>query len=75
VLAEMLLPDSEEIGRAILARADVRRLEQVATLAGMVHRWERACLAVESGLTSPAEIRRTLGVATPPVRIAPRDLP
>jgi type II secretory ATPase GspE/PulE/Tfp pilus assembly ATPase PilB-like protein len=69
VLAEMLPPDSDEIGRAILDRADVRRLEQIAAEAGMVHRWERACLAVEAGLTSPAEIRRSLGVATPPGRI------
>ncbi len=69
VLAEILLPDSDEIGRAILDRADVRRLERIATEAGMVHRWERACTAVEAGLTSPAEVRRTLGLATPPGRI------
>jgi type II secretory ATPase GspE/PulE/Tfp pilus assembly ATPase PilB-like protein len=69
VLAEMLPSDSDEIGRAILDRADVRRLERIATEAGMVHRWERACAAVEAGLTSPAEIRRTLGVTTPPGRI------
>jgi type II secretory ATPase GspE/PulE/Tfp pilus assembly ATPase PilB-like protein len=69
VLAEMLPPDSDEIGRAILDHADVRRLEQIAADAGMVHRWERACIAVESGVTSPAEIRRVLGVATPPGRI------
>ena len=65
----MLLPDSDEIGRAILDRADVRRLERIAAEAGMVHRWERACIAVEAGLTSPAEVRRVLGVATPPGRI------
>ena len=64
----MLLPDSDEIGRAILDRADVRRLEQIAAEAGMVHRWERACAAVEAGLTSPAEVRRILGVASPPSR-------
>jgi general secretion pathway protein E len=69
VLAEILLPDSDEIGRAILDRADVRRLERIAAENGMVHRWERACAAVEAGLTSPAEVRRTLGVATPPGRI------
>ena len=32
----------------------------------MINRWERACQAVEAGLTSPAEVRRVLGVATPP---------
>ncbi len=69
VLAEMLLPESDELARAILARNDVRRLEQIAIDAGMVHRWERACAAVEAGVTSPAEIRRTLGVATPPARM------
>ena len=63
----MLLPESDEIGRAILARADVRRLERIAVEAGMIHRWERACAAVEAGLTSPAEIRRILGVAKPSI--------
>ena len=32
---------------------DVRQLEQVAAAAGMIDRWERACAAVEAGLTSP----------------------
>jgi type II secretory ATPase GspE/PulE/Tfp pilus assembly ATPase PilB-like protein len=65
VLAELLLPDHEQVGQAILARADVRRLEQVALAAGMTDRWERARQAVEQGLTSPAEIRRVLGMVTP----------
>jgi general secretion pathway protein E len=69
VLAEMLLQETDELARAILARSDVRHLEQVAVAAGMVNRWERACAAVQAGLTSPAEIRRILGVATPPMRI------
>jgi type II secretory ATPase GspE/PulE/Tfp pilus assembly ATPase PilB-like protein len=69
VLAEMLLPESEAIGRAILARSDVHELERVALAAGMIRRWERGCAAVESGLTSTAEIRRTLGVGKPPARI------
>ncbi len=69
VVAEMLLPEPDEIGRAILARADVRQLERIAVEAGMIHRWERACAAVEAGLTSPSEIRRTLGVGKPPARI------
>ncbi len=64
----MLVPDSEAIGRAILERADVRRLEPIAAEAGMVHRWERAIAAIEAGLTSPAEARRSLGLATPPTR-------
>jgi type II secretory ATPase GspE/PulE/Tfp pilus assembly ATPase PilB-like protein len=68
VLAEMLLPEPDELARAILARSDVRQLERIAVDAGMVHRWERACAAVEAGLTSPAEVRRTLGVGKPPAR-------
>jgi type II secretory ATPase GspE/PulE/Tfp pilus assembly ATPase PilB-like protein len=70
VLAEMLLPEPDELARAILARTDVRHLERIAVAVGMVHRWERACLAVEAGLTSPAEIRRILGVGNPPPRIS-----
>ena len=34
----------------------------------MIDRWERACVAVEAGLTSPAEVRRILGVASFPPR-------
>ena len=66
VLAELLLPETEELARAVLALSDVRRLEQVAVAAGMIDRWERACVAVEQGLTSPAEVRRILGVAAFP---------
>jgi type II secretory ATPase GspE/PulE/Tfp pilus assembly ATPase PilB-like protein len=75
VLAEMLLPEPDEIARAILARADVRQLERIAVESGMIHRWERACAAVEAGLTSPAEVRRTLGVGQPPSRLRPTPLP
>ncbi len=71
-MAEMLPADSEAIGRAILDRADVHRLESIASESGMIHRWRRAILAVEAGLTSPAEIRRSLGLGTPP---APADQP
>jgi type II secretory ATPase GspE/PulE/Tfp pilus assembly ATPase PilB-like protein len=63
VLAEMLTPDPAEVGRAILERADVGRLERAAVRQGMINRWERARQAVEDGLTSPAEIRRVLGVS------------
>ena len=68
VLAELLVPDTDELARAVLALADVRRLEQLAVAAGMIDRWERACVAVEQGLTSPAEIRRVLGVGAFPER-------
>jgi type II secretory ATPase GspE/PulE/Tfp pilus assembly ATPase PilB-like protein len=65
VLAELLRPESEPIAQAILARLDVHVLERIALQEGMVGRWARACQAVEAGLTSPAEIRRVLGVSTP----------
>ena len=35
--------------------------------AGMVGRWQRACQAIEDGLTSPAEVRRVLGFSEGPV--------
>lgn len=66
VLAEMLVPDASDLGRAILSRTDVARLEQLAVQAGMVTRWDRACRAIEAGLTSPAEVRRVLGVSERP---------
>lgn len=64
-LAEMLPVDSDAIGRAVLDRADVHRLESIAMESGMIHRWRRAILAVEAGVTSPAEVRRSLGLGTP----------
>lgn len=68
LLAELLPTESELIGRAILDRVDVRRLESIASDSGMIHRWQRAILAIETGLTSPAEVRRSLGLGVPPVR-------
>ena len=69
VLAEMFRAEASELGRAILSRSDTAQLEQLAVQCGMVTRWQRAWEAVESGLTSPAEIRRvlgfTIGTATP----------
>jgi type II secretory ATPase GspE/PulE/Tfp pilus assembly ATPase PilB-like protein len=52
-----------ELGRAILVRADTTVLGPLAAHAGMVTHSERAIRAVESGLTSPAEVRRVLGLA------------
>jgi general secretion pathway protein E len=64
VLAEMLDPDAPEVGRAVLARADIARIEAAAVASGMITLRDRANQAVAAGLTSPAEIRRVLGVAT-----------
>jgi len=63
VLAEMLTAEPTELGRAILSRSDSARLEKLAVEAGMVTRWERAYEAVDTGRTSPAEIRRVLGLS------------
>jgi type II secretory ATPase GspE/PulE/Tfp pilus assembly ATPase PilB-like protein len=60
-LAEMLLVQTNELARAILSRADRSRLEQFAIASGMVPLAQRACEAVEAGLTTPAEVRRVLG--------------
>jgi type II secretory ATPase GspE/PulE/Tfp pilus assembly ATPase PilB-like protein len=66
VVAEMLLADSDALGAAILARADVARIERAAAAGGMVTRWARAARAVETGQTSAAEVRRVLGVSPCP---------
>ena len=61
VLVEMLTPQRNELGQAILSRSDSSTLEQLAVKAGMVTRWQRACKAIDAGLTSAAEVRRVLG--------------
>ena len=66
LLVEMLTlkpAAAAELGRAVLARADTTVLEPLAVQAGMVTRWRRAISAVECGATSPAEVRRVLGLA------------
>ena len=68
----MLVPEPTSSAAPSSRGADVARLEQLAVAAGMISRWERACLAVEAGLTSPAEVRRVLGVSTPPRRLEER---
>jgi len=62
VLSEILLPDQTDVGRAILSRGDSTQLEELAQQAGMLTRWQRANQAIEAGQTSPAEIRRVLGL-------------
>lgn len=61
LLAEMLSLDSVEMAAAAHAAADADALDAAAREAGMTGRWQRACQAVEAGLTSPAEVRRVLG--------------
>ena len=63
VLAELLPIRNEQIGRAILEKQDSTSLERMASSdCGMTTLWQRAVEVVESGLTSPEEIRRVLGV-------------
>jgi type II secretory ATPase GspE/PulE/Tfp pilus assembly ATPase PilB-like protein len=61
----MLTADASEVGRAILSRDDSARIEQLAVSQGMVTRWQRALAAVESGVTSAAEVRRAFGFSEP----------
>lgn len=61
LLAEMLLPEPGPTGQAILARAEADVIERLAVEAGMVTRWQRAADLVAAGMTSAAEVRRTLG--------------
>jgi type II secretory ATPase GspE/PulE/Tfp pilus assembly ATPase PilB-like protein len=63
VLAELLLTQPTELGRAILSRDDASRLEQLARATGLVPIADQALAAVEAGLTSPLEVRRVLGGA------------
>ena len=61
LLAEMLTLSRSELARAVLARSETAVIERLAVEAGMCSRWQRACRAVDEGLTSPAEVRRVLG--------------
>ncbi len=60
-LVELLVPGWGEVGRALLSRLDVPQIEELATKSGMVTRWARARAAIETGQTSPEEVRRVLG--------------
>ncbi|RPI75111.1 MAG: type II/IV secretion system protein [Planctomycetaceae bacterium] len=61
VLCELLVTQSSDVSRAILARSDASELERLATTAGMVSQRRHAASAVESGLTSAVEVWRALG--------------
>jgi len=61
ILAELLLAQPTELGRAILSRSDAPQLERLAEQSGMVTVHQRACQAIDRGVTSPAEVRRVLG--------------
>ena len=61
VLAEYL-PLSKAISGSLISRHDATAIESVAVEHGMVTRWQQAASAVEAGATSPAEVRRVLGL-------------
>jgi general secretion pathway protein E len=61
-LAEILVTEPTEVGRAILSRLDSSQLEVLAVGSGMIPLREHARRAVEEGRTSPAEVLRTFGV-------------
>jgi type II secretory ATPase GspE/PulE/Tfp pilus assembly ATPase PilB-like protein len=61
LLVETLLLSNDEVARTVLSSSDVPTIERMASEAGMIDRWQRACQAVNEGRTSPAEVRRVLG--------------
>jgi general secretion pathway protein E len=61
ILVEMLTLDMPGVSDALLSRRDANALDRVAVAAGMRGRWDSACDAVTSGLTTAAEVRRVLG--------------
>ena len=65
LLTEWLELTNSGMIRAILDRADVPTIEHAAIAGGMTTRWATALEAVEAGSTSPAEVRRVLGLGAP----------
>ena len=66
ILAELLLSEPTELGRAILSKSDAPQLERLAVESGMITIRARALAAIESGQTSPSEVRRVLGFSHTP---------
>ena len=64
-MIELLTLEAQEIRKAILERMDSGTIDRAAIQSGMISRWEMAGASVESGLTSPAEVRRILGFRQP----------
>ena len=62
VLTEMLQPNQVDVANAILNQADASALHELAIQSGMRTQWDRALEAVNRGITSPAEVRRILGM-------------
>jgi len=61
VLAELLKPNDNQVGRAIIDRREASEIEAVAIRNGFQTVGHRAALAISEGKTSPIEVRRVLG--------------
>ncbi|MBN2216909.1 MAG: Flp pilus assembly complex ATPase component TadA [Pirellulales bacterium] len=61
-LVEMVATRRAELSEAILQRADAAALRRAAVAAGMIPQRQRAGELIAAGATSPAEIRRVLGL-------------
>ncbi len=62
LVAELLQPREAAIGKAILARQEAARIEELAVGNGMTTLWDRAVAAVADGTTTPDEVRRVFGL-------------
>ena len=66
ILVELMPLDDAGVGKEILKKSEADQLEQAAVAAGMIDLWRRAVQAVVAGVTSPAEVRRVMGVLSDP---------
>ena len=64
ILVELMPLDEPVLGKEILRKTEAAQIEQAAVSAGMTDLWRRAAQAVESGVTSPAEIGRVMGAVS-----------
>lgn len=72
VLAELLVPSTSALRRAILDQSDVGVIARAAAEEGMVSIEQQAHMALAAGQLSPAEVRRILGLRVrTPISAAP----
>lgn len=64
-VAELLAPQDDAVGRALLARDDRSSIERLARQAGLVPLFARAVAAAAEGRTTPVEVRRVFGMQAP----------
>ncbi|WP_182870732.1 hypothetical protein [Stieleria mannarensis] len=63
IVSEFLSLRESGLAGAVLDTKDSRQTYRIAVESGMKSLWERATDLVREGKTSPAEVRRVLGVA------------